>query len=250
MPGNPSTAMTRPLLAFILLCGTAAAQPAPNTIPGFESMQIEARSMPNFPSALIGRGITDGTVRVVIKVDETGRLDDWLVIAYTHETLARSAVDAMRRWKYAPARLNGEPVSAQCEMQFNFRVEGVVVSQNMVEHFLSHVRGAHEQEFVYRPSTLRELDRIPTPVNVVSPNYPPELAQRGIHGDVTVEFYIDEEGQVRLPVVPGNQPPELTELAIAAVSQWTFEPPTRRGQPVLVQVRQSFHFAPGARADG
>jgi TonB family protein len=235
--------MTRHLLAFALLCGVAAAQPAQITIPGFESMQIEARGMPNFPVTLIGRGITTGTVRVVIKVDETGRLDDWLVVAYTHETLARSAVDALKRWKYTPARLNGEPVSAQAEMQFTFRVEGVVVSQNMVEHFLARARG-DEPEFVYRPSTLRELDRIPTPVHVVSPNYSPELAQRGIHGDVTVEFYIDEKGQVRLPVVPGNQPPELTELAVAAVSQWTFEPPTRRGQPVLVQVRQVFHFEP------
>lgn len=233
----------KPLLITLAALALAATTlPAQTTIPGFQSMKIEATDMPSFPAPLIARGITRGTVRVVIKVDETGRLEDWLVIGYSHQALARTAVESLKRWRFRPARIGTEPVVAQSEIAFHFRAEGVVVSQNMVEHFLNRAR-SEEPPLEYEPVTLRELDRIPTPLNVVSPIYTPEMARRGLRGDIIIEFFIDEQGRVRLPVVPGEQEPELSMAALDAVSQWTFEPPTRRGKPVLVQARQRFQFA-------
>jgi len=34
-------------------------------------------------------------------------------------------------------------------------------------------------------------------------------------------------------------------IAIAAVEQWQFEPPTRQGKPVIVCANQEFSFVPG-----
>jgi TonB family protein len=232
-------------LFFALAAAIGAANlPAQVAVPEFQSMKMEARDLPAFPPTLIARGITKGVVRVVVRITPDGNLDDWLVTAYSHGTLANLAVNSLKRWRFVPARYYGEPITAQSEILFNFRVDGVVISQNLIEHFLEHARARDEPPFIYEPSTLRELDRIPTPVHVVSPAYSKEMAEQGLRGEVTIDFYIDEQGRVRLPVVGRNQPPELAALAIEAVSQWVFEPPTRRGQPVLVQARQRFDFNP------
>ena len=91
---------------------------------------------------------------------------------------------------------------------------------------------------------MRDFDRIPVPLHTVTPAYPKELAAQG---DVTVEFYIDEQGAVRMPSVIGGPPRLLAELAVDSVRQWKFEPPTSKGRPVLVCVRQVFRFKPTAK---
>lgn len=63
-----------------------------------------------------------------------------------------------------------------------------------------------------------------------------------VRGDVTVSFYIDEQGAVRMPYVLGQPNLELADLAVEAVRQWKFEPPTRQGRPVLVHAQQLFRF--------
>ena len=89
---------------------------------------------------------------------------------------------------------------------------------------------------------MKELDRIPTPMVTVAPDYPAELAQKGVRGKVTVDFYIDESGTVRMPSVPPLDNSELVELAVKALRQWKFGVPTRDGKPVLVKASQSFNF--------
>lgn len=232
----------RSSLLFLGLAALAAAQtPAGGR---FESMKVHATEMPRFPAVLVARGVTNGLVQVVAKVDETGRLEDWLVVGYSQPLLADLAVEALKEWQFTPARFDGQPTTAQSQIEFNFRVDGVVISQHMTEHFLARVSGRSGPELVYRPCSLRDLDRIPTPVNVISPYYDDKMVSEGLRGEVTVDFYIDEKGQVRMPVVSADQPPQLAALALDAVRQWTFEPPTRRGEPVLVQARQRFNFVP------
>jgi TonB family protein len=63
--------------------------------------------------------------------------------------------------------------------------------------------------------------------------------------DVTVEFYIDEQGRVRMAAVPREAADDIySAAAVAAVEQWRFEPPLRKGKPVLVLVEQLFRFRP------
>jgi outer membrane biosynthesis protein TonB len=59
-----------------------------------------------------------------------------------------------------------------------------------------------------------------------------------------------------MPAVLSADYDELASLAVAAIQQWKFEPPTRKGVPVMVRAKQVFHFgpkkaeAPGTSADG
>ena len=78
-----------------------------------------------------------------------------------------------------------------------------------------------------------------------------ELAARGgtpleafAIGRVTVDFYITEDGTVRLPSVSPYDDSQLTALAIDALRQWKFEPPTHNGNPTLVKATQVFSFNP------
>jgi len=101
---------------------------------------------------------------------------------------------------------------------------------------------------LYRPRTLRELDRIPTPIATNKPHYPERMTHPGASAQVAVSFYIDESGMVRLPSVDADQDPELSAAAIDALRAWKFEPPTCRGRPVLVRATQIFNFQAPAKA--
>jgi TonB family protein len=233
-------------LAFVLVFFTAGvwAQTAPGNRPReLQSAKIIQTVDPVFPDSLIATYRRGGQVTLLISVNTQGKLSEWLPLRYTDPAFSDAAVAALKEWKFEPARLHGEPVPVSIELIFNFEVKGVVVSvtaSDTVTAQMNDLIGHHS----YAPCTLRELDRIPVPLKTVSPIYPEELAVLGASGDVIVEFYIDERGRVRMPIVTGQPHQELANLAVDAVRQWQFEPPTRRGHPVLVKVRQVLRFTP------
>jgi TonB family protein len=212
--------------------------------PDFQSARIHENTTPRYPQALLSTQRKGDKARIMINVDRTGRLVDWLVIGYTDVRFADSAVAALKEWTFEPALWQGTPVSVCIPLTFNFDVEGVVVSITALEAMQSLMSSlsSQDQREVYAPCTLRDLDRIPVPLHTVTPAYPKDLAAQAVEGDVTVEFYIDEQGAVRMPSIIGRPPRPLAELAVSSVSQWKFEPPTSKGRPVLVCVRQVFRF--------
>jgi len=213
--------------------------------PEWQSLKILQTVDPIFPYRFQELGVTNGEARVAINTDATGKLVEWLVVGYTRLEFADAAVEAIKQWKFEPARLRGEPVGTTVELLFYYEARGVVVSTvnpvDRVDAFISRIIGEH---YVYQPCSLRELDRIPTPIVTVKPQYPGELADKGVKGKVTVDFYIDETGAVRLPAVSVKDNGELTALAVEALRQWKFEPPTRNGRPILVKASQVFNFGP------
>jgi TonB family protein len=214
--------------------------------PEWQSLKILQTVDPIFPYRLQEVGVTNGEARVAINTDATGKLLEWLVVGYTRPEFADTAVEAIKQWKFEPARLRGEPAGTTVELLFFYEAKGVVVSTvnpvDSVDALISRIIGEH---YVYQPCSLRELDRIPTPVVTVKPQYSSELADKGVKGKVTVDFYIDETGAVRLPAVSVKDDVQLTALALTALRQWKFEPPTRNGRPVLVKASQVFNFGPG-----
>ena len=203
-----------------------------------------------YPTETTELGITSGQVTVAIQIDETGKLVDHLVIAYTHPKFAERAVSALEKWKYEPAYLDGAPRGATAELSFNFETQGMVLVNLTVSSYME-LRNyqLRPSAFSYRACRLSELDRIPTPTKVISPVYSADAAKGQAPVVVTVHFYIDEHGHVRLPAVSreSSQANELlAAAALDAVSQWEFEPPLSHGSPVLVSARQDFNFVPAA----
>jgi TonB family protein len=194
-----------------------------------------------YPPMMLYNAIYYGEARVVISVDEDGKLTDHLVTGYTNAGFAEAAAAALKRWTYESARARGKARASRADVLFIFRDKGVIV-QNLPGALEQHrTFGALQDRYVFKPCKLGELDRIPNPMQVV----PPMVAKSNRLHIVTVEFYIDEEGRVRMPAVARESADDAyAAAAVAAVEQWRFEPPLRKGRPVLVYAQQEFSFRP------
>lgn len=224
----------------LLLPGVVYGQLGP-LVPEWQSVTIVQTCKPVFPFPLTQTGVTSGEAQVAISTDAQGKLIDWMVVAYSHPELASEAVSCIQQWRFVPARLHGEPVGTTIELYFNFQAKGVVVSTTSLDAIARTTIFSSSRD-AYEPCSLRDLDRIPTPLTAVAPQYPVELAKKGVRGKVTVDFYIDETGAARMPSVSSHDNRELTALSVEALRHWKFEPPTRNGKPILVRATQVFNF--------
>jgi TonB family protein len=235
------------LLASTLLSPLALAQIG---LPEYVPVKIDQTVEAIYPRRLANIGIKSGAASVAIAVDDDGRLTDYLVTAYSHPAFAANAVEAVKKWKFEPARVHGAPRNSKADLTFRFEVEGVVlVSMDVISsNELVHFKVAPDSE-AYSACSLSQLDRIPTPTKIVNPVYPSALARSSLGGHILVQFYIDELGRVRMPSVSRETDEAnegLSAAAIIAVAQWQFEPPTVKGRPVLVLAQQDFNFKPEA----
>jgi TonB family protein len=197
---------------------------------------------PIFPRSMLELGVVEGEARVVVSIDSTGKISDYLVIGYTHPDFANAVLIALKRWEFEPPTLHGQPVSILRELKFQFESRGVVVSMDVSSYVAQRAYQIFSDRYVYRPATLKDLDKIPTPLQTNGPLYPEVLAKSKQSGQATVEFFIDENGAVRMPSVVSADHPDFGVASILAVRDWKFEPPTRHGQPVLLRVQQVFTF--------
>lgn len=208
-----------------------------------EHLKIQAILKPQLSPVMLMEGVTHGRVVVAIAVDAEGKLTDWLVLGTTHPALATTCVDAMKTWKFTPARRDGVPLPVQTELTINFHAEGVVISGNAMTAVDQYVRRIIGERLEMARRSASDLDHVPTPVTTVRPIYHREAEQLGMKGAVKVHFYIDETGSVRMPAVEGEAHPYLAEQAITALRAWRFTPPMSGGKPVLVSAQQEFQFS-------
>ena len=210
----------------------------------FESFKVDPTFKPQLSPVMLMQGVTEGTVVIAIDLSETGQITDHLVLGSTHPALVDPCVDALKSWKFTPARLNGSPVPVQSELTVNYSAQGVVISRPAVLDLDQQMQRVFGYKFVSRRRATHELDHAVAPVSVVAPRYAIQAEKDGVKGQVRVHFYIDEKGSVRLPAIEGEAHPYLSSQALAAVREWRFSPPTSNGKPVLVAVRQDFQFSP------
>ncbi len=234
------------LISLLALFGTfsalSAASPfqAPDDNAG---VGIEQTDGLIYPFSMTVIGVLAGEARVVISVDASGKLNDVLVVGYTKSAFAEAAVAALKRWQYEPARVRGAAHASRAHVLFTFKNGmGVMVQALPGSMGMASLSRSDEERYTYKACQLRQLDRIPLPVHVVPPTSfksDPNSRKR----TVAVEFYIDEEGRVRMPAIGRDEPDDdYAAAAVSAVEQWRFEPPTRKGLPVLVLAKQEFNF--------
>jgi TonB family protein len=198
----------------------------------------------SYPLGAERDGLYSGDVSVVLSIDAEGHVTDWLVLQFTHPAFSQNVVANLPQYRFAPARARGEPVPVRTIMNFNFHKGGAIVSHTAMDHIEERIMTLEGTKTISRICSVKELDRPLTPVRVVSPNYPNELRQRQEDGLVTIDFYVDEQGRVRLPAITSVDHPIFAREAVGALTQWQFEPPTSYGQPVLVHAKQVFRFPP------
>jgi TonB family protein len=227
-------------ISALILLGAMAAQTANAKV---EQLKIEAVLKPQLSPVMLMEGVTSGTVVIAIDVSAEGELTDWLVLGTTHPSLVYTCVDAMKTWKFHPARRDGVAVPVQTELTINFYAEGVVISGNSMNVVDRYVRRITGERLEMTRRSASALDQVPTPVATVAPSYAREAEELGVKGVVKIHFYIDETGSVRMPSVEGEPHPYLAEQAITALKGWRFTPPMSGGKPVMVSAQQEFQFS-------
>lgn len=76
------------------------------------------------------------------------------------------------------------------------------------------------------------------PESMVKPSYPEDARKDGVEGMVLLDVLVKVDGTAgSITVKEGvSDYPSLAESAIAAIKEWRFEPGTRDGKPVDMQV--------------
>jgi len=207
--------------------------------PGDVPCKVVTEVAPTYPPKAAREGVVAGKARLALRIDPVGRLDDILVTAYSLREFADEAVIAVGKWKFAPGRVDGDPAFGILEVTFVFDVNRPLANDRIGPRDEAYFEGEKYRFEAVAPS---QLDHAPVPVHTVAPVYPSNWAQRGLTGSVVMEFYIDQAGRVRMPAVESTDHPELAWIVFPAIVKWRFEPPTRKGQPVLVRAEQAFAF--------
>ena len=212
-------------------------------------LQIIQTVEANYPPSLLMEGVSSGEVWAMITVDETGKLTDTLVTRYTHPGFAREALRGLRSWDYVPARLDGVPISVRTEVRMYFESTGQVLTLDPGSALRQLTAYANHQRLINQLCTPAELDAVPTLVEKISPPHPGRQPGTSPGGRATLDFIIDEKGQLRMPVLISATDNAYADAAAEALSQWKFTPPSRQGKPVAVHVQQEFVFTPDSQSN-
>ncbi len=77
---------------------------------------------PDYPASLRAAKV-NGVVSIVLVVDEAGEVLAAEVGKTSHEEFTGPALDAIRRWKFKPAKLEGKPVKVKVTIPVRFTAE-------------------------------------------------------------------------------------------------------------------------------
>jgi protein TonB len=80
-----------------------------------------SRVEPSYPQVARRAGL-GGRVTVRAVIAEDGSVDTVEVLASTNSLFNEAAVDAVRKWRYRPARMNGGPVRVYFSVVVDFLV--------------------------------------------------------------------------------------------------------------------------------
>ena len=77
---------------------------------------------PEPPASFARNGVT-GLVTVTFLVDDKGNVQDPSVVKSSHRELEESALTAIKKWRFKPARKDGVPVAIKVTIPIKFEVE-------------------------------------------------------------------------------------------------------------------------------
>jgi len=211
-------------------CGGGAPGPKPRPLAVTTATLRHHRiggALPVYPEAAKMAGI-QGVVSLNVKVDEQGNVSEVESWADNNPVLSRSAVRAVKRWKYRPVLIEDEPFAFSGEVVFTFRLgKGAQVS----EEGNSPVRRV--------ACTLSERGLL----NRIDPEYPRAARIAHVSGDVVLQVLIDKQCRVE-EVKATSGHPLLVQSAVEAVRQWRYQPYVVGNEAIAVQglVVLKFHM--------
>ncbi len=211
--------------------GLAGLIAAENFVPPRLTRPIE----PEYPKDLHSAGV-EGQVEVVFKVTRHGAVEDPDVSYATHPAFGESVKKVLSRWRFSPARRDGQPVNQRVKMPVMFVVRS--------DDHLSKWAGRNVfKRFETEPTEADDLGEWPEPSAWIEPYYPPQLNGTGKREEVVINFVVDEYGDVVNPEVLIGEDPHFIASALAATVSLDFSPHLNaEGEPTAVAMAVSYKF--------
>lgn len=189
-----------------------------------------SQAVPDYPYEMrrTGRG---GLVLLSYVVTRDGRVANPFPILSSHPDFSVAVVDAVRRWRFRPGKINGRSVNTRIHQAFPFSLneDG---SLGGPEH----------------PPELPEEYRWhepPIPIRFGVPVYPFEDVQAGTKGRASINTIIGPHGRVEAVHVLEATTAAMGEALRAMVETWTFNPAKKRdGKPCRAVFGLTFDFNP------
>jgi TonB family protein len=179
---------------------------------------------PEYPAEALAAGYS-GTVTLECVVNTDGSVGDVRVLTPVEPSLDAEAVKALKQWQFKPGTKDGTPVpvAVTIEISFTSRPKGPRLGS---------------------PEVFLPGGDVTTPkvVTDVKPFFRPDAVRERVTGSVTVECVVLPDGTVGDARVATPVHPQLDAEALRAARQWRFEPGTKNGQPVPVQVTIEMTF--------
>ncbi len=209
------------------------------------TIKIMACPKPIFPVTLNTSGVSKGFVEMLIVVDNSGILKDFVTVRATHKAFAKAVESVIERWEFALPLNSDEEINLVQSIQINFESSGVMVVSGsgtlMDAVYLNKL--TDDSTNAIRLVPIADLDSIPEPILVKQPNFSKKGMEESPPLRAVFEFYIDQTGKVHVPTLREGEGhvDESILLAIQnALWNWRFTPPTKNGRPVLVKAAQPF----------
>jgi TonB family protein len=195
-----------------------------------------------------------GEVMVRMHVSETGDVEGVDVIS-GDPMLAKSAVDAAKKWKFKPFIKDGKPIRVSTKIPFDFAFSEKIMEKGVSADGStiagskplpspdSSSRALAAQCFDANQKRVRVAGSISQGLLVhgVAPVYPEDARQARIQGTVVLCATITKDGRVEnLKSILG--PKQLVPAAIGAVQQWRYQPYLLSGSPVEVETEIQVNF--------
>ncbi len=199
------------LSAFLLLACTGAAWAAAL----IEAPSPARTKMPAVNPADYG---DTATVNLLVETNAYGYVTAAEVKDASHPALGQACVEAIRQWRYSPAREYGQPVPAKFIQPFRFS-DGLITTTATVD---------------------KPASKAPKATHRVAPELPQDL--RAITGSAIVSVGLDAEGKIVSVAIDDSTHEELNSYCEAAVRQWRFSPNLVDGQAVPCTVQVPFRF--------
>ncbi len=213
-----------------------------------EPLQIIRTMEVSFPAKLLQQNIDAGEASIMVMVGADGQLLDWLVTGFSHALFAMEVLEVLPKWKFIPAYHRGTAIPTRVELKFFFKNSAfirILPSDTglIARHKLDGSMGGFTS-FVCLPD---ELDQ-PLDAKVeIAPMPPDQLGAKAKGGQVVVEYLVDTEGKVRMPIIISAEEEAFANSVLLAISQWRYEIPRHQGLPVITRVRHQFTFTPVSR---
>lgn len=219
--------------------------------PAITPITTESRLEATIPISVRGLVLAQPTVTYLVSVDAQGKLCEYLPLYATHHLLLENADRALQKAKFLPATRDGQPVLSTGQVtvvlydpnQRAYFSGGIDLppANNLSDLVESRLAKIDKQQFVYRSSQPKELDR-PLEVTATRIMLYQDAAGRPASGRCLVEFWVDTQGEPRFPRIVRSDNDAVSTSAILTLRQTHFSAPTRNGLPTYVQVRQPMEF--------